>query len=264
MNIINVGLTFKNYSYGNMPHKIILHNADATGCTVQDIHQWHLNNGWAGIGYHYYVRKDGSIYKGRPDNVIGSHCKGYNIDSLGICFEGRYMEEVMPQEQYNAGIELIKYLYNRYGKLPIFGHKDFNNTDCPGKNFPLDNFKALKQGTDRKLGWNKTDKGWWYCTDIENGYFYTSANGWQKIDDKWYIFDDAGYALCQKWYQEGDKWYYLKADCTMASNEWCWISDECYHFETSGVMSANTYTVDGWFVDKDGCWDSTITRKAGN
>nr|WP_243240285.1 N-acetylmuramoyl-L-alanine amidase [[Clostridium] hylemonae] len=75
---------------------IILHHAEASNCTVQDIHRWHKNNGWAGIGYHFLVRKDGSIYRGRPEWAVGAHASGSNSDSIGICFEGAYMTETMP------------------------------------------------------------------------------------------------------------------------------------------------------------------------
>ena len=44
---------------------IILHHRAGNG-DVQSIHQTHLANGWSGIGYHFYVRKDGSVYLGRP------------------------------------------------------------------------------------------------------------------------------------------------------------------------------------------------------
>lgn len=145
MNIINSNLKFKSLTYGNVPKAIVLHNADASKCTIQDIHQWHLNNGWSGCGYHYFVRKDGSIYKGRPDGAIGSHCKGNNTNTLGICFEGKYMAETMPTEQYNAGINLIRYLFSQYGVMPIYGHKELFATECPGSKFPLADFKALKR-----------------------------------------------------------------------------------------------------------------------
>lgn len=145
MNIIDVGLNFNsNMQYGNIPNKIVLHHAEASCCTVQDINSWHKDNGWAGIGYHYFVRKDGSVYRGRPDSAIGSHCKGNNTGSLGICFEGDYTKETMPQAQYNAGVELIKYLFNKYGTMKIYGHKELFSTECPGNNFPLDDFKNLK------------------------------------------------------------------------------------------------------------------------
>ena len=38
--------------------RIILHHAESKSCTADDIHRWHLANGWAGIGYHFFVRKD--------------------------------------------------------------------------------------------------------------------------------------------------------------------------------------------------------------
>ncbi|WP_323670496.1 N-acetylmuramoyl-L-alanine amidase [Clostridium botulinum] len=58
-----------------------------------------------------------------------------------MCFEGIYMKEAMSQTQYNAGIELIKYLFNKYGNLAIYGHKELYNTDCPGVNF---HYKILR------------------------------------------------------------------------------------------------------------------------
>ncbi|AGF57405.1 N-acetylmuramoyl-L-alanine amidase [Clostridium saccharoperbutylacetonicum] len=51
-----------------------------------------------------------------------------------------------------------------------------------------------------KLGWNRNDIGWWYCTDIQNKYYYTADNGWKEINEEWYIFDSRGYALKSAWY----------------------------------------------------------------
>ncbi|CAI3541859.1 putative N-acetylmuramoyl-L-alanine amidase [Clostridium neonatale] len=165
MNIIDTNLKFisSKLGYGNVPNKIILHHAEASKCTVQDVHSWHLNNGWAGIGYHYFIRKDGSVYKGRPDGAIGSHCQGSNTGSLGICFEGNYMKETIPTAQYNAGIDLIKYLRGKYGNLTIYGHKELLATECPGSKFPLADFKALKENEGKETGYVVTDY-------LPNGY----------------------------------------------------------------------------------------------
>ena len=111
MNIIETSLKFKNSMTNRSATKrIILHHAEASQCTAEDIHRWHLNNGWAGAGYHFLVRKDGSIYRLRPENKVGAHAQGANSDSIGICFEGAYMAETMPQAQINAGKELVAYL----------------------------------------------------------------------------------------------------------------------------------------------------------
>ena len=139
MNIKKVNLNFdmSKIAYGNNPSAIVLHNADASSCSVQDIHSWHRNQGWAGIGYHYFIRKNGEVYKGREDNWVGSHCLGHNQDTIGICFEGKYNEETMPQVQIQAGRELISYLKAKYNISLVKRHKDLNNTDCPGANFPF-------------------------------------------------------------------------------------------------------------------------------
>ena len=131
-------------SYTNKPKKIVLHHAEALICTVQQIHSWHLGKGWAGIGYHFFVRKDGTIYRGRPENAIGAHVSGANTNTLGICAEGSYMTEIMPTAQLNAIKWLIQYLDNKYGQLPIYGHREVGSSNCPGTNYPLAELKARK------------------------------------------------------------------------------------------------------------------------
>jgi peptidoglycan hydrolase-like protein with peptidoglycan-binding domain len=146
MKIIDTNLQFRGLSYGNNPQKIIVHHAEASHCTVYDVHQWHLENGWTGIGYHFFVDKQGNVYKGRPVEAIGSHCLHQNAVSIGICAEGDYMTEVMPDAQKKAIIELIQYLRSQYGEVPVLGHAEAMNyeTSCPGINYPLEDIKNLK------------------------------------------------------------------------------------------------------------------------
>lgn len=142
MNIIESGLQFRsNMSYGNKPDSIVEHHAEASCCTIQDIHQWHLDNGWAGCGYHFFVRKDGSIYRGRPEDAVGSHCPGMNEHSIGICAEGNYMTETMPTAQKQSLIELGIYIKNKYSIKNVYGHKECYSTSCPGNNYPLQDVK---------------------------------------------------------------------------------------------------------------------------
>lgn len=118
--------------------RIILHHAAATTCTAQQIHSWHIANGWAGIGYHYFVRKDGTIYKGRPDDMVGAHAGNNNSDSIGICFEGNFDKEQMNDTQKEIGRQLVAELKEKYSIEKIQKHSDVNATGCPGKNFPFD------------------------------------------------------------------------------------------------------------------------------
>lgn len=123
--------------------RIILHHAAASKCSAQQIHSWHLANGWVGIGYHFLVRKDGSIYRGRPENTVGAHAGNNNYDSIGVCFEGNFMTETMSEVQKRAGQELVQYLKDKYGISKVQKHSDVNATGCPGAHFP---FREIFEG----------------------------------------------------------------------------------------------------------------------
>lgn len=144
MNIIETNLNFGGLSKRGSTKRIILHHAEAKTCTAADIHRWHKEKGWSGAGYHFLVRKDGKVYRLRPEWAIGAHAQGSNSDSLGICFEGAFNSENMGQTQINAGRELVSYLKRKYGISSVLRHKDVMSTDCPGRNFP---FAAVANGT---------------------------------------------------------------------------------------------------------------------
>lgn len=121
---------------------LILHHMAGSGFTAQEVHQYHKsNNGWSGIAYHYYIRKDGQIYRGRPEGAKGGHTKDWNYCSIGICFEGNFEKEKMPAKQKEAGLALVADIRERYPGIVVGGHNEYNATACPGKNFPMDEFK---------------------------------------------------------------------------------------------------------------------------
>ena len=114
---------------------LILHHAAGNG-SVEAIHRAHLAQGWYGIGYHYYICEDGSIWRGRPEDSVGAHAYGMNGVSVGVCFEGNFEEEKMPAAQLAAGKWLIADILSRYPGLAVSGHRDHDVTACPGRNFP--------------------------------------------------------------------------------------------------------------------------------
>lgn len=110
-----------------------------------------------------------------------------------------------------------------------------------------------------KLGWNRNNVGWWYCSCLEDNSYYTSKDGWQEIDGEWYIFDIRGYALQDAWYyDEIEKaWYYLNSDCKMIRGIkdkplWKWIDSGCYAFDEHGMMYCDCVTPDDYEVDELG------------
>lgn len=134
------------------PKGIVLHHAAIDGDVVA-IHNYHRDvNGWAGIGYHFYVTKDGVIWYGRPEKWLGAHTSGFN-DRIGICAEGNFEEEAMPAAQQNAVVQLIAYLESKYGELEVTRHRDHDATACPGANYP---FEAIKAGVVQGESGNPT------------------------------------------------------------------------------------------------------------
>ena len=137
--VIETNFTWNgSFEYSNKPDTIILHHAEATSATVLDVNRWHQQNGWTGIGYQYYIRKDGTIYRGRPEGARGAHCPPANGNSIGICCEGAYeREEYMPEAQKKALIALCEDIRTRYEIDNMYGHGEVYSTSCPGRYFPL-------------------------------------------------------------------------------------------------------------------------------
>jgi len=117
---------------------IILHHSAGQG-SAEAIHAYHRDSrGWAGIAYHYYIRMDGSVWRGRPEDWNGGHSSGYNSISVGVCFEGNFEEHDMPAEQLQSGKELIAQLRKTYPDADMVRHGELNATACPGRYFPFD------------------------------------------------------------------------------------------------------------------------------
>ena len=256
MEIIKKYLPMGDMNMNNHPEIVIVHHLEAEGMywTVENINDMHRNeNGWSAIGYHRYIRLDGTVYQGRPDNAIGAHCQGCNLNTLGVAFEGNYDKRTeMPEAQFKAWCEVKADLSNKYGNMPVYGHREKGSSECPGANFPLERVKSASKSSKPKLGWNENNVGWWYCTDAENEYYYESM--WKLIDGEWYSFDVQGYARHDCWIQDGGKWYYLRHNCMMAKSQWLYINDEWYCFDQNGALYINCTTPDGYKVDEDGAW----------
>lgn len=182
MNIIENEFKYNDILYPRTKTSyIILHHRAGNG-DIQSIHNQHVKQGYTGIGYHFYVRKEGSIYRGRPINTIGAHCLNNNSNSIGICFEGNFERESMSDAQLKAGIELVKYLKNKYTNLKVVGHKNLYNTACPGKNFPLD---EIIKGANMKELTSVNDIVW----ELENRGIITDKELWLnklKVDENSY------------------------------------------------------------------------------
>ena len=129
---------------------IVVHHSEvSTPHGIKDVHRWHKNKGWAGVGYHIFITKDGEIWVGRPLDVVGAHAYGHNHESIGVCFEGDFNKEVMGKEQEDAGEYLLTLLGVAYPGARLCRHGELNSKKtCPGARFP---FERLQQRVEQNL-----------------------------------------------------------------------------------------------------------------
>ena len=105
---------------------------------AREIREWHLDRGFAGIGYHYVIRLSGVVERGRSEDVAGAHAVGYNSHSIGVCLVGGIDENARAQDtftpaQHSALLALLLELRSRYPRAYVLGHRDLPNVakECP-------------------------------------------------------------------------------------------------------------------------------------
>lgn len=124
---------------------IVVHAADtkpSMDIGVEEIRKWHVEERkWSDIGYHFVIRRDGSIEAGRPLDIPGAHVRGFNSVSWGICMAGGMTEHGtsdcnFTKRQYFSLDILITELLDKAPQAKAQGHRDFKGVvkTCPNFN----------------------------------------------------------------------------------------------------------------------------------
>ena len=191
MNIITLNLpTNGGFVRRGSTDEIILHHAEAKSASVEEVNRWHLERGWTGIGYHFYIRKDGKVYRGRPEWAVGAHAQGHNSRSVGICVEGSYMTETMPKAQFDALVGLVREEMAKYPGAKVLRHRDVNSTDCPGTNYPWEALLAALSSGKKEEQTLTYDRFKAYVLRYEKENEGKNASAWAA--DAWKALADAG------------------------------------------------------------------------
>ena len=124
--------------------KFLVLHCSASRCdqdySVEQLRRDHKARGFYDIGYHFYIRKDGTMTQHRKLLEVGAHARPYNRCSIGICYEGGLNEEgracnTMTAEQETRLVDLFRNLKILFPKAKIVGHRDLPGTtpkECPG------------------------------------------------------------------------------------------------------------------------------------
>ena len=137
-----------------------------------EINNIHKELGHDGIAFHYVIRRDGRLQRGRPVDKVGEHApvNGHNVYSIGIVMVGGLLASagsINPLENKSSGSftqpqfdTLEKFLASFYRKYPggqVFGHSDVDEIeedpyfDVEDYIESIFNKKNTSKGTDSPL-----------------------------------------------------------------------------------------------------------------
>ncbi len=142
---------------------IIIHHSGTQNGDASTFDSSHRSRGWEGIGYHFVIGNGSRSRNGEIEPTFrwteqrtGAHTGGTpdnwaNREAIGICLVGDFSKDRPSQQQMQSLGRLVRFLQQRYS-IPtsrIYGHgttPGANSTECPGRNFPMQQFKAMLSG----------------------------------------------------------------------------------------------------------------------
>lgn len=105
---------------------------------ISTIAEWHKARGFKTVGYHFFIKRDGTRQKGREINAVGAHVVGFNHNSVGICMAGgmdrhaKTPENNFTDAQWATLYLTLKELHEEFPRAVIVGHRDLNaGKACP-------------------------------------------------------------------------------------------------------------------------------------
>jgi N-acetylmuramoyl-L-alanine amidase len=129
--------------------EMIVHWTDSLSnknLSAEDIHEYQSALGHDGIAYHFVIRRDGSLQRGRSINDIGEHTVDRDKLSVGVAFVGGYNAPTgtlnpenykssasLTREQFNTFDQLVNSFYTTFPGGQVLGHNDIDERqDDPG------------------------------------------------------------------------------------------------------------------------------------
>lgn len=106
---------------------------------VREIRQWHKEQGWLDVGYHFVIRRDGTVEEGRPVDVVGSHVKDWNSRSVGVCLvggiddKGKFVANFTEAQMHELR-GLLQALLAKYPTAKLMAHHLVAPKACPSFN----------------------------------------------------------------------------------------------------------------------------------
>lgn len=152
---------------GPLDHLVLHHTAFATSgiggrtlaaesAHMRAIQRWHLDRGWATVGYHFVVAPSGRVFRGRPVDRLGAHVLGHNAGTVGICLMGNFELERPTPEALSSLAHVRAALVPGGAAVALRAHRDHRGHErsaCPGRHLlPLAERRGPPRGGPRETG----------------------------------------------------------------------------------------------------------------
>lgn len=259
--------------------RIVIHHwGDKNYNNIDVVVNW-LSVSYSRVSAHHVVEKN-KVYNLVPEERTAWHAGNYDVNQRSIGIECR--PEARDEDYETIGM-LVGRIWSKYGKLPLYPHKAYINTYCPGQ-YDLNRIKQIAE----KYYTPPIDSLEW--RDVNGRKFlYSQGNkvlGLQKIDNKTYYFDEEKGALRGRhtisgktyyfhnqdfyamtgWIEnDNDSWYYANAFGELALG-WNLIEGKWYYFEENNLMKIGWLSdANKWYyLDKDGAMTKGWKSIEGN
>ncbi len=138
-----------NWSWNRLTHQVeyvvVHHSVTDHNATPNDIALLHKVRGWGGIGYHFVITKDGTVYYVGDIGTARANVLNKNEQVIGVNMIGDFTKHLPSDAQIISAHELCRFLLFDLDAYPnlknweqLFGHKLLQNTLCPGTSWPID------------------------------------------------------------------------------------------------------------------------------
>ena len=117
---------------------VIWHHSATKGQTIRNLAEFHTEvKKWPGIGYHFAIGWDGTVYKMNDPNRLTYHAQGHNSHSIGVVLVGNFQERGLTPEMESSILKMREHLAEEYGITQHVLHRDLKATLCPGDSAAL-------------------------------------------------------------------------------------------------------------------------------
>lgn len=113
-------------------NRVFIHCSAASRRSIdaKEVDRWHRERGRSCIGYHLFIKTDGTVEMGRDISIIPAAQAKHNIGTIAICVNGLNVSD-FTESQFDALRELCGDIHKQIPHATFHGHCEVSFKSCP-------------------------------------------------------------------------------------------------------------------------------------